>query len=134
MVEGLCVRAGEDVELEAKIEGKPAPKVTWAFKGQDLRENELVKFKQTHNIAIIMVKDVSLAQAGAYTITCSNHYGTKSTDINLKVLDRPESCEGPIEINDVTSDRVRLAWKEPVNNGGSAVTKYVVEKRESSRL
>jgi hypothetical protein len=32
MVEGLCVRAGEDVELEAKIEGKPAPKVTWAFK------------------------------------------------------------------------------------------------------
>jgi len=134
MIEGLVVRAGEDVELSVKVQGKPFPKLSWAFNGKEMRETELVKFKKTHNLGICIVRDVTLAQQGDYVVTASNHYGSKSMALKLKVLDCPGAPEGPIEISDITQTRVRLAWGEPIDNGGSTITNYIVEKRETSRL
>lgn len=54
--------------------------------------------------------------------------------ITLNVLDCPGQCEAPIEISDITSSTCKLSWRPPINNGGSDVMHYIIEKRETSRL
>ena len=40
---------------------------------------------------------------------------------------------GPLEISDVTRNSVRLSWHPPSDDGGVAVTGYVIERRELTR-
>lgn len=56
--------------------------------------------------------------------------------IYLHPLDKPGPPAGSITFNSVTEDRIILSW-EPVpeaDHGGSKVTHYIVEKRETSRV
>lgn len=38
-----------------------------------------------------------------------------------------------IKLEEVLSDRVKLSWTAPLADGGSPITNYIVDKRESSR-
>jgi hypothetical protein len=49
------------------------------------------------------------------------------------ISDRPSPPEGPLAITDVTRESVRLAWSLPLDDGGSAITHYVVEKMDVTR-
>jgi hypothetical protein len=40
---------------------------------------------------------------------------------------------GPLEISNVSKDRATLSWKPPKDDGGSRVTGYVVERRDTSK-
>lgn len=54
--------------------------------------------------------------------------------MNVKVLDVPGMPVGPVEILSLCADRCKISWKPPCENGGSEVTNYVVEKRETCHL
>lgn len=41
---------------------------------------------------------------------------------------------GPVKAFDVTGTTCKLSWLPPGDSGGSKITNYVVEKRETSRL
>uniref|UniRef100_A0A674CY94 Fibronectin type-III domain-containing protein n=1 Tax=Salmo trutta TaxID=8032 RepID=A0A674CY94_SALTR len=58
----------------------------------------------------------------------------QTVHINVKVLDRPGPPGGPISIYGVTSEKACIAWRPPAQDGGSDVSHYIVEKRETSRL
>lgn len=47
-------------------------------------------------------------------------------------LDKPSPPEGPLEITDMTPETCSLAWKPPLDDGGSPITNYIVEKFEAS--
>lgn len=38
-----------------------------------------------------------------------------------------------IKLEEVLSDRVKLSWTAPLTDGGSPITNFIVDKRESSR-
>lgn len=40
---------------------------------------------------------------------------------------------GPIKFTEVFAERIGLAWNPPIDDGGSKITNYVVEKREENR-
>uniref|UniRef100_A0A3B3QB10 Titin n=1 Tax=Paramormyrops kingsleyae TaxID=1676925 RepID=A0A3B3QB10_9TELE len=71
---------------------------------------------------------------GQYTLVLKNVGGEKSVNVNVKVLDRPGPPEGPISIYGVASEKCFISWKPPQQDGGSDVTHYIVERRETSRL
>jgi titin len=48
-------------------------------------------------------------------------------------LDVPDAPEGPVEFSDITKDSVTLSWKPPTKDGGSEVTSYVIEQRDTRR-
>ena len=49
------------------------------------------------------------------------------------ILDVPDRPEGPVELSDITKDSVTLSWQPPTKDGGSPLTGYVIEKRDTRR-
>ena len=52
--------------------------------------------------------------------------------MSLVPADKPSSPLN-LRVTDVYKDFVSLAWEEPESNGGSDITDYVIEKRDTSK-
>ena len=131
----IVVHAGETFVLEADIHGKPVPDITWSKDGKDLEESTArMEIKSTIQKTSLTVKDCIRVDGGHYTLNLRNVGGTKSIPITVKVLDRPGPPEGPLKVTGVTAEKCYLAWAPPLHDGGSSVSHYIIEKRETSRL
>ncbi|CBY41954.1 unnamed protein product, partial [Oikopleura dioica] len=133
LLEGCTVRAGQDILITAKIAGKPIPRVNWMHGNVDVRENDFVKITNGPTTSELLIKDSKLKHSGDYNCTVSNHYGTASLSCHIAVLDRPGAVD-QVQVYGVTEERVRLQWSPPKQTGGSEIQRYIVEKRETSRL
>uniref|UniRef100_A0A8B9ZFX1 Titin n=1 Tax=Anas platyrhynchos TaxID=8839 RepID=A0A8B9ZFX1_ANAPL len=102
--------------------------------------NYVVEMRQTDKIKIadfstvLINKDSSRRDGGAYTLTATNPGGFAKHIFNVKVLDRPGPPEGPLAVSEVTAEKCVLSWLPPLDDGGAKIDHYVVEKRETSRL
>lgn len=45
--------------------------------------------------------------------------------------EKPSRPVGPLKVDDITEDQVKLSWKPPESDGGSKITSYIVEKCEA---
>ena len=58
-------------------------------------------------------------------------------NINLRcifiILDVPSRPKGPLEVIGVSYNYADLEWKAPESDGGSPITKYIIEQRAASR-
>ncbi|KAF3843782.1 hypothetical protein F7725_002631 [Dissostichus mawsoni] len=99
-----------------------------------MAEAARLELKNTDFKAHITVKEAIRVDGGLYTLLVKNVGGEKSVNINVKVLDRPGPPDGPISIYGVTNEKCSIAWKSPLQDGGSDISHYIVERRETSRL
>uniref|UniRef100_A0A8C0B1U7 Titin n=1 Tax=Buteo japonicus TaxID=224669 RepID=A0A8C0B1U7_9AVES len=130
-----CDPPGQTFVLEADIHGKPIPDITWSKDGKDLEEaTARMEIKSTIKKTTLTVKDCVRVDGGHYTLNLRNVGGTKSIPITVKVLDRPGPPEGPLKVTGVTAEKCYLAWAPPLHDGGSSISHYIIEKRETSRL
>lgn len=130
----IIINAGETFKLDADVHGKPLPTIQW-FKDEKPVENTLRrKIKNTENRAMIVVKDSVRIDGGTYTLLLTNEAGSETVPFKVVVLDRPSPCEGPFHITGVAEDRCTLTWCAPLDDGGSPITHYIIERRETSRL
>ena len=63
----------------------------------------------------------------------TNDAGERSITVQLKVLDVP----GPVRnlvVENLMATKCTVVWDPPAEDGGSAVTNYIVEKRETTRV
>ena len=44
--------------------------------------------------------------------------------------DRPGPPVGPVIFDEVTKDYMVISWKPPLDDGGSEITNYIIEKKE----
>uniref|UniRef100_A0A663DYP3 Titin n=1 Tax=Aquila chrysaetos chrysaetos TaxID=223781 RepID=A0A663DYP3_AQUCH len=130
----IVVNAGETFRLEADVHGKPLPTIKWYKGDKELEETARYEIKNTDFSALIIVKDAIRVDGGQYILEASNVAGTKTVPVNVKVLDRPGPPEGPVQVTGVTAEKCSLAWAPPLHDGGSDISHYIVEKRETSRL
>eukprot|EP00061_Rhincodon_typus_P018657 g47915.t1 len=132
--EGIVVHAAETFKIEADVYGKPIPTIQWIKGDQELENTARLDIKSTDFNTILTVKETIRIDSGHYTLLVKNVAGEKSAVVNVKVLDRPGPPEGPIVITGVTAEKCTLTWKPPKHDGGSDVSHYIVERRETSRL
>uniref|UniRef100_A0A8C6ZW98 Titin n=1 Tax=Nothoprocta perdicaria TaxID=30464 RepID=A0A8C6ZW98_NOTPE len=127
----ITCKAGSAFTIDIPISGRPAPKVTWKLEEMRLKETERVTIKTTKDRTTLTVKDSMRGDSGKYYLTLENTAGTKTFTVTVVVIGRPGPVTGPIEISSVSAESCVLTWKEPEDNGGSDITNYIVEKRES---
>ena len=78
------VIAGETAELECVVLlGKPAPKLTWQRKGEQLRQTSRVRLRSPGRVVIT---DAREEDDGEYLCVASNIGGNETYIINLDVL------------------------------------------------
>ncbi|RXN36975.1 hypothetical protein ROHU_002464 [Labeo rohita] len=130
----IVVNAGDNFKIDADIHGKPTPSICWKKGEQELGNTISREIKSTDSYTCLSVKEAKLADGGQYTLLLQNPGGEKTVQVNICVLDKPGPPEGPISITGVTSEQCCLSWKPPKQDGGSKITHYIVEKRETSRL
>lgn len=56
-----------------------------------------------------------------------------SASARVTVLDRPAPPEKPLDVTNVTKEGCHLTWGHPLDDGGSPILHYVIEKMDLSR-
>uniref|UniRef100_A0A8D0DY14 Titin n=1 Tax=Salvator merianae TaxID=96440 RepID=A0A8D0DY14_SALMN len=144
----LILKAGEVFRLEADVAGRPPPTMAWTKEGKELEDTAKLEIKIADFSTVLINKDSTRRDGGAYTLTASNPGGFAKHIFNVKVLDRPGPPEGPLNVSEVTSEKcaserplppgkitlldvtrnsVSLSWEKPEHDGGSRILGYIVE-------
>ena len=130
----LCVKAGSPICIKFPISGQPIPTILWQKDGTDIKEDlRRVIIKNTSDYASIEIRESTMEDRGDYRLTLTNASGTYSQVIKVILLDAPLPPQGPFDIQDMTSNSLTLHWKPPLYEGGSAISNYIVEKRETHK-
>lgn len=127
----ITSRSGSTFTIDVPISGRPTPKVTWKLEEMRLKNTDRVSIKVAKDRTSISVKDAMRGDGGKYYLTLENVAGTRTFTIEVNVTGRPSPPTGPIEISSITSEFCILDWEPPEDDGGTDITNYIVEKRES---
>ncbi|KAK3703484.1 hypothetical protein RRG08_024788 [Elysia crispata] len=120
---------GETVTLKIPFSGNPKPAVKWIRDGQDLSGVKRFNSEVTERHAILTIKDASKLDDGPIRLQLENDLGTDSAVLKVQVNDRPDPPRFPV-VENIRDDSVVLSWKPPLNDGGSFITEYVIERNE----
>lgn len=134
MSDVIRVRAGNLLRLEAEISGKPEPNVFWYKGDKELENLSRIKIISTSKSSTLCIKDCERDDTARYTLVLRNNCGEKKTTINVKILDKPSAPVGPVKFFKIASDTCCLTWKPPAEDGGADITRYIVEKKDTSRI
>jgi len=81
----------------------------------------------------LRVAKAERGDSGKYQLILKNSKGETVVPIEIEVVDRPGMPEGPLAISDVFDNRATLSWNRPLDDGGSPITGYIVEKLATGR-
>ncbi|XP_077568062.1 titin-like [Stigmatopora nigra] len=132
--ETVSVKAGETLKIRADVAGRPAPVLAWCKDGGELLPRARIQILSTDTATSVTVKDCVRGDSGRYVLTLQNIAGKVSTPIHCVVLDKPGPPAGPLQVTDLTAQGCTLSWGPPQEAGGADITRYVLEKHETSRL
>lgn len=128
----IVLKAGQMTIFEVPFNGWPVPTIAWTFKGQPLTTDKRILEETISGLSCIHVKSSQRSDTGIYSVEISNDLGTVSADIDLLVVDKPQSPEN-LKVDSTTEDSVMLVWDAPSDDGGCPITKYIIEKRDVNR-
>ncbi|CDW52538.1 protein unc g; protein unc f; protein unc d; prot ein unc b; protein unc a [Trichuris trichiura] len=129
----IKVKSGQPFEIVASFEAAPQPVVTWMREDNKLEQSDRCELDQQENIATLSIYRSERADSGPYTILLFNEFGQDKGIVNVVVLDVPSNPEGPLKVKDMTKSNCNLEWKPPLDDGGSPIMHYVVEKMDLTR-
>ncbi|XP_059156398.1 twitchin-like isoform X4 [Physella acuta] len=135
----IRAKVGEEFKIAIPYTGNPIPTVTWSQGGMPVHENDRIKFEIKPDSITLRCKKAELKDAGKYSLTLSNEKGSDNIAMNVIVVDAPAKPEGPLDVKDVTPESCILTWNPPktifapyLEDGGSAVSNYIVEKQDKA--
>ncbi|XP_014665457.1 PREDICTED: twitchin-like isoform X3 [Priapulus caudatus] len=137
-VKDIVVKAGQPVSIELSMIGEPPPEKIWTFgNNNEPVENESrkgrVHIKKEDYKIKMSIQETVRKDTGPYTLTATNGSGSDSIVINVTILAKPRSPEGPLEVHDVFKDRCKVSFKKPTDDGGLKLDKYIVEALDMTR-
>lgn len=133
LIEGIIVKAGSTIRMPAIMRGIPVPTAKWVIDDTEIVSEGNVKVDTDNFSTVLSISECTRNHTGVYLLTVSNSAGSKTVALNITVLDVPDAPLGPVNILEVTPEYMLIDWRPPKDDGGSPVTNYIVEKRESKK-
>lgn len=96
-------------------------------------DHPTIKMVEFDDHIFLTIFEIHSKETGRYEYTISNDSGEAQTTFWLNVTGLPDAPSGPLVVSDVDQRQATLAWKPPNSDGGSPVSHYVVEKRDTER-
>uniref|UniRef100_A0AAY5EM62 Titin n=1 Tax=Electrophorus electricus TaxID=8005 RepID=A0AAY5EM62_ELEEL len=124
------IRACNTLRLFVLIRGRPSPEVKWSRENDEPLDRATIE--STSSFTSLIVGNVNRFDSGKYNLTVENNSGSKTASVMVRVLDTPGAPQN-LKISNVTKESVSLVWDPPINDGGSKIKNYIVEKREATR-
>jgi hypothetical protein len=88
-LEPLVLRAGTSAAVEVPFVGSPQPKVNWWYgAGQLLRDSRRVRVETIYNLTTLVISRAERSDAGTYTLSLENQFGTSNLTVQVIVLGR----------------------------------------------
>ncbi|KAL1129846.1 hypothetical protein AAG570_012790 [Ranatra chinensis] len=132
-IRDMTVIAGEEFTITVPFIGIPTPKPVWSINSDEVIPDNRIKFETSSNQTIFLNKCAKRAtDSGMYTIHLFNSEGSDSATCKVLVVDKPLPPQGPLDATDITPETCTLTWKAPLDDGGSPITNYVVEKMDGA--
>ncbi|XP_061624718.1 hemicentin-1 isoform X2 [Phyllopteryx taeniolatus] len=91
----------QEVELQCRVSGRPAPRVEWSRDGEVLSRDGDPHVEFLEDGQVLKVKSVRLRDQGLYRCLASNNAGTQMRQFRLTVQ-APPTIKGPSETSDVS--------------------------------
>ncbi|KAJ1363943.1 Twitchin [Parelaphostrongylus tenuis] len=127
----IKIKAGHTHTMDVEFDGAPDPTASWSFREGQALPSELLVEASKPGLTSIFFPSAKRADSGSYTLKVKNEVGEDEGVFEVIVQDRPGTPEGPLEVSDVTKDSCVISWNPPTDDGGSEITNYVVEKRDT---
>nr|CAD7424747.1 unnamed protein product [Timema monikensis] len=131
-IRDMTVIAGEEFTITVPFTGNPQPKPTWTVNGEEIYPGDRIKFETNSNSTKFINRCAKRSDLGNYTIQLVNSEGSDTASCKVLVVDKPLPPQGPLEVSDITPETCSLSWRPPLDDGGSPITNYVVEKLDPS--
>lgn len=134
-IRDMTVIAGHEFRITVPYTGTPRPRASWTVNGVDVGSgDERIHLETSASESLFVNKCAKRSETGVYTIHLANCEGTDSATCRVTVVDRPTVPVGPLDVTDVTPDACTLSWKPPLDDGGSPISNYVVERIDASGM
>uniref|UniRef100_A0A3Q3GGW5 Titin n=1 Tax=Labrus bergylta TaxID=56723 RepID=A0A3Q3GGW5_9LABR len=124
----VVIKAGEIIQIDAEITGRPLPVVSWSKDGKEIEAKARCEITSTNFTTSLVVRDTIRKDSGQYVLTLHNVAGTRSVAEDPQFLPSPPAKP---KLIDSTKTTVTLSWNKPLFDGGAPVTGYRVEYRMS---
>lgn len=132
-MQDLTVKAGNRISWNIPIEASPKPTAKWSVNGKEIKPSDKVDMQVFSNRVTFDIPFSARTDAGRYTLTLTNDHGSTTASANVTVLDRPGPPQQPLDVSHVTKESAHITWKPPLDDGGSSILHYIVEKMDVSR-
>jgi len=125
------ITEGTALDLRTIIGGYPVPSASWSISGVKLKSGKEIKITKSEEGSNIFIEKIQRSHSGLLMISLSNIAGTCSASFDITVVGPPGKPKfvGP---DVITRDSATITWSPPVDDGGDALTGYVIEKREDA--
>jgi predicted phage tail protein len=130
-LKNVAIKAGQPFKFDVNVIGEPAPTITWFQNKAHLETKDNMTVDVDSHRTKLSVLMAYRRNTGTYVIKAENSSGKDEASVEVTVLDKPATPEGPLKINDIHKEGCSLKWNPPLDDGGSPIEYYVVEKMDT---
>ncbi|XP_030585511.1 immunoglobulin-like and fibronectin type III domain-containing protein 1 [Archocentrus centrarchus] len=129
----VIVRVGQNATFKMPFPPQESLGVSWFKDGTEIKDGGGVKIVRERNHSRLLFRDCLRTDTGEIKIQLKNQFGAIEATSELIVLDRPGPPEGPVKTVETSSSIIEIKWNPPKDDGGSAVTNYIIERQQTGQ-
>nr|XP_019606498.1 PREDICTED: immunoglobulin-like and fibronectin type III domain-containing protein 1 [Rhinolophus sinicus]XP_019606499.1 PREDICTED: immunoglobulin-like and fibronectin type III domain-containing protein 1 [Rhinolophus sinicus] len=133
--EPLTVKAGKPLTVKIPFQSRLPVQATWRKDGAQVEGSSSggAQVALCDGVTRLCLPSTRRKDGGQYSVTLRSEGGSVQAALTVQVIDKPQPPQGPLEVQDCHGAGVCLRWRPPRDDGGRAVERYVVERRQASR-